>query len=173
MLSAEEKKVIFVFKSPEVMASSLGEDFGMGVKERNELSGELAAFAANYLIKKKGDKDSIDFTTKALGLAFQLNPRNRKLLVVNGQLKKGILPNRAETTYTKEAFAVLLVRRAEILLSQKGKKNFDVARAMVALAASIDPRNEDAVFAFEIQKIDYGKLSWGQFTDGSHEKKAP
>ncbi len=59
---------------------------------------------------------------------------------------------------------------AEILFQQKGGQNRLLARALIDLAVTIDPHNEDAIYAFELQKIDYGELKWRQFTDVAGRK---
>jgi hypothetical protein len=70
----------------------------------------------------------------------------------------------AETEYSRSTLAALLMQRAKVLFEQKGDENRLLARAMVDLAASFDPSNEDAIYAFELQKIDYGEVSWDRFT---------
>jgi hypothetical protein len=40
----------------------------------------------------------------------------------------------------------------------------------VELAAIIDPRNEDAVFAYENQRIDVGDIDWRLLTDAVKDK---
>jgi hypothetical protein len=40
----------------------------------------------------------------------------------------------------------------------------------VELSATIDPRNEDAVFAFEIQRIDSGDVDWRLVTEAAKDK---
>lgn len=86
-------------------------------------------------------------------------------MVLKHQLGKGILPKKVEMQYSPKTLASLFVTRAETLFEQKGEKNILLARALIDVAATADPMNEDAVYAFELQKIDYGAFPWEKFTD--------
>ena len=77
------------------------------------------------------------------------------------------MPKRVESGYSPKTLAALFVARAETLFEQKGESNRLLARALVDLAVTIDPHNDDAIYAFELQKIDYGELDWSQFTEAS------
>ena len=61
--------------------------------------------------------------------------------------------------------------RAKLLLKggEGTKKEKLLARYFIDVAAHIDPRNEDAVFECETQRIDFGDLDWGLLTVSSSE----
>ena len=141
------------------------EGLGLLDRERDEYATSLATFAANFVVEKEANPASLEFAQRALGLAMHLSSRNRKMMVLKHQLSKGILPQKVEVQYSPKTLAALFVTRAETLFEQKGDANILLARALIDIAATVDPTNEDAVYANEIQKIDYGELDWKQFTE--------
>ncbi|MFT6178893.1 MAG: hypothetical protein ACI9NQ_000948 [Paracoccaceae bacterium] len=164
-LEAQEAVPAFEFKTPIVRESVFKEGLGLLDRERDEYAGAMAAFATNYVVAEKADQASLNFASKALALALHLSSRNKRAMVTKFQLGKGILPKLVESEYSPKTLAALFVMRAETLFEQKGEKNRLLARALIDLAVTIDPHNEDAIYAFELQKIDYGELKWEQFTD--------
>jgi hypothetical protein len=56
------------------------------------------------------------------------------------------------------------------LEKQGGEENKRLARYFIQLAAEIDPTNEDAVYASEVQRLDHGALDWGLLTDPAAKK---
>jgi hypothetical protein len=40
----------------------------------------------------------------------------------------------------------------------------------VQLAANMDPRNEDAVYASEVHRLDHGEFDWSAITDPGKKK---
>lgn len=158
LLGQDESK--FEFEGPKVIESAFGRDFGMMVRERDEYATELAGYAANLVIEAEADPASLAFARRALAVALHLSSRNRRSIVVRHQLERGLLPNKVDLKYNGPTLASLLVTRAEALYEQGGERNQLAAQAFVYLAALIDPRNEDAVFAYELQKIDQGPFPW-------------
>jgi hypothetical protein len=61
--------------------------------------------------------------------------------------------------------ARLLLTRGQLLEKQAGEENKILARYFIQLAAEIDPKNEDAVYASEVQRLDHGALDWKLITD--------
>lgn len=169
-LDAQDTASVFEFETPIVRESVFKEGLGLLDRERDEYAGAMATFATNYVAEKKADKSSLDFARKALGLALHLSSRNKRAMVTKFQLGKGTLPKAVESEYSPKTLAALFVARAETLFEQKGEKNRLLARALIDLAVTIDPHNEDAIYAFELQKIDYGELKWSQFTDAPKVK---
>jgi hypothetical protein len=151
-LEAQEAVPAFEFKTPIVRESVFKEGLGLLDRERDEYAGAMAAFATNYVVAEKADQASLNFASKALALALHLSSRNKRAMVTKFQLGKGILPKLVESEYSPKTLAALFVMRAETLFE-------------IDLAVTIDPHNEDAIYAFELQKIDYGELKWEQFTD--------
>ncbi len=157
----------FEFKAPVVHQSVFKNGLGLVDRERDEYAGALATFATNHVVSAKASKESLGFARKALGLALHLSSRNKRAMVTKFQLSKGTLPKTVETKYSPKTLAALFVTRAETLFEQKGDNNRLLARALIDLAVTIDPHNEDAIYAFELQKIDYGELNWSRFTEAS------
>ncbi|MEY3897325.1 MAG: hypothetical protein RLZZ214_2846, partial [Verrucomicrobiota bacterium] len=48
-----------------------------------------------------------------------------------------------------------------------GAENKRLARYFIQLAAEMDPKNEDAVYASEVQRLDHGALDWSPLTDSA------
>ncbi len=91
-------------------------------------------------------------------------------MVVNFQLKQGILPEVKKGDYNPRTFSRLLLSRAKLLERHDNEREKLLARCFVELAALIDPRNEDAVFAYENQRIDSGEIDWRIITDAVKDK---
>ena len=89
-------------------------------------------------------------------------------MVVNFQLREGVLPEVKKGDYNPRTFSRLLMARAKLLL-KNGNENANeslLGRCFIEMAAHIDPRNEDAVFEYESLRIDSGELDWRLLTDG-------
>jgi hypothetical protein len=51
------------------------------------------------------------------------------------------------------------------LKQQGGVENGLLARVFTELAAEMDPKNDDAVYASELQRLDHGSVDWAALTD--------
>ncbi|MFK7909526.1 MAG: hypothetical protein AB8F34_02885 [Akkermansiaceae bacterium] len=156
------------YKKPTINQRLFGADLSMVGTERDEYASNLAAYAVKNLRDRNGDQDSLDLTRQILGLALHLSPRNKKSLVANAQLSRGIMPEPIAGDYNPEVFARLLLTRGKLLEKRDGASNAMLARYLIALSATIDPRNEDAVYESEIRRIDHGELSWKKMTDSKN-----
>lgn len=163
--SVAQKPVDFEFQAPVVLQSAFSDELGLVDRERDQYAEALAIFTTNYVVEKKASPDSLTFARRALGLALHLSSRNKRAVVTKFQLEKGTFPKTVAAEYSPKTLAALFVTRAETLFEQKGAENLLLARALIDLAVTIDPHNEDAIYAFELQKIDYGEIRWSQFTD--------
>lgn len=150
----------FVFEPPVVKVSRFGEEVKMMPKERDEYATNLAIHAANLVREEEADPVSLLTAKRLLATALHLSPRNRQALVTGFQLKKGILPEARQPDYTAPVLSRLLLSRARLLLRDDEEEGRVLARHFIELAATIDPRNEDAVFEFEVQRLDHGDLDW-------------
>ena len=112
----------------------------------------------------KGNQKSLDLARKVLGLGLHLSPRNKKCVVANAQLARGVAPGRIAADYEPEVFARLLLARGQLLEKNSKEINVTLARYFIDLAAIIDGRNEDAVYESELRRIDQGDLSWKLLT---------
>lgn len=160
----------FTWTAPQVERSIFKRDLGMLDTEREEYATNLANLAGNTVANAKASATSLSDARHMLGLALQLSPRNKRALVLNFQLSKGVLPEITESEYSPPVFARLLLTRGQLLEKQGGADNGLLARYFVQLAAELDPKNEDAVYASEVQRLDLGAVNWSSITDSADEK---
>ncbi len=168
MLDAAEALKPFGWEMPKITKSLFSNDLGMLDPEREEYATNLAHFAASQITSSKATATSLTEGRRVLALALHLSPRNKRALVVNFQLSKNILPEVVQGSYSPQVLARLLLTRGELLEKQGGTENKQLARYFIRLAASMDPKNEDAVYASEIQRLDHGDVDWAIITDPVH-----
>lgn len=164
-LHAEEDRKSFQWTPPKVTRSVFTAELGMLDSERDEYATNLATLAVNQVVAAKASASSLADARRMLALALQLSPRNKRAVVANFQLSKGILPEATEGNYSAQVFARLILTRGQLLEKQGGEENKRLARYFVQLAASLDPKNEDAVYASEVQRLDHGAVDWAPITD--------
>jgi len=162
---AAEPTKPFAWNPPKVAQSMFTPDLGMLNSEREEYATNLAALAANQIVAAKASSQSLAEARRLLGLALHLSPRNKRAIVVNFQLTKGLLPEVTASAYSPQVFARLLLSRGQLLEKQGGDENNRLAQMFVKLAAEMDSTNEDAVYASEVQRLDHGTLDWSAITD--------
>jgi hypothetical protein len=171
ILGAEENAKAFPWSAPKVVQSIFNHDLGMLDSERDEYATNLATIAANEVAKAKASPASLVDARRMLALALQLSPRNKRAVVVNFQLTKGVLPESMEGNYSPQVFARLILTRGQLLAKQGGEENQKLARYFIQLAAELDPKNEDAVYASEVQRLDHGAVDWTAVTDAEGKKE--
>lgn len=160
----------FTWKAPRVATSVFTHEMGLLAAEREEYATNLATHAANAIAQAKASPASLADARRTVALALQLSPRNRRAVVLNFQLEKSLLPEKTESNYSPQVFARLLLTRGQLLEKQGGLENQQLARYFVQLAAEMDPKNEDAVYASEVRRLDHGPLDWAAITDASAEQ---
>jgi hypothetical protein len=163
-LQAEEANG-FEWEAPKVMMSHFSREIGMLDSEREEYAGHLAGYAGNRVAAAHASPDSLEEARRLLAMALHLSPRNRKALVLSFQLSKGVLPEPVAVDFGPSALAKLLVSRAQLLKSQGGEENLELSRMFVQMAAHMDPRNEDAVYHSEVDRLEHGEIDWTPITD--------
>jgi hypothetical protein len=168
-ISALGAEGAFTWKSPRVATSIFTHEVGLLAAEREEYATNLASYASNAIARAKASPASLAEARRILALALQLSPRNRRAVVLNFQLEKGILPEMTESNYSPQVFARLLLTRGQLLEKQGGMENQRLARYFVQLAAEMDPKNEDAVYASEVRRLDHGSVDWAAVTDPTEE----
>lgn len=166
IVRADEGKRAFVWDGPKVVKSAFTQDLGMLDSERDEYATNLASIAVNQLVAAKASETSLDDARKMLALALHLSPRNKRAVVVNFQLSRGVLPDAVEGNYSTQVFARLILTRGQLLEKQGGDENKRLARYFIQLAASLDPKNEDVVYASELQRLDHGAVDWAPLMAG-------
>ena len=167
-LRAQEPKE-FDYTPPALGLRIFGDAVNMLAQERDEYATNLSIHAANLVVEKKASAPSLQSARRILALAMQLSPRNRQAHVVNGQLRKGVLPGVKKGDYSPAVLSRLLLSRARLLSQGNNESEKLLARCFIEISAEMDPRNEDAVFAYEIQRLDTGDIDWNAVTDPEKE----
>ena len=166
----EEVPFAAPYEAPVVEKALFGDDV-MLAAERKSYATNLATYAANLVSAKGAAKEALMSARRILALSLNLERRNKQAMVVNFQLRQGVMPKVKVGDYNPRTFSRLLMARAKLLLKGREgtKKERLLARYFIDVAAHIDPRNEDAVFECETQRIDFGDLDWGLLTVSSSE----
>jgi len=170
---AGEAAASFRWDPPEVKVSLFTNQLGLLMPEREDYATNLAILASNHVAEMKAAPASLAEARRMIGLALQLSPRNKRAVVTNFQLQKGIIPERMDGDYTRQSFARLALTRGHLLERQAGAENELLARYFTQLAAELDPTNEDAVYASEVQRLDGGSPDWAAITDPKEKFSEP
>lgn len=169
LVMAEEKKI--EYQAPVVGPGIFSDKLSMMDKEREEYAVNIADYVGNQVADAQGSPESLTQARRLLALSLHLSPRNRRAVVMNYQLEKGILPQKVEGDYSAEVLARLLLTRGQLLLKQTAQEDVLLGRCFVEVAAEMDPRNEDAVYASELLRLDNKKISWAMLTDVKVQKE--
>jgi hypothetical protein len=173
---AAEEKAKFEWKAPDTGAGVFTDALGLLDREREEYADNLTGYASNQVAAAKASVASLAEARRLVALALHLAPRNRKALVLSFQLSRGLLPEPVPGDYRPDVLAGLLYARGQTLKQQGGVENGLLARVFTELAAEMDPKNDDAVYASELQRLDHGSVDWAALTDvkpaGSEEPDA-
>ncbi|KAB2640372.1 MAG: hypothetical protein DVB26_05990 [Verrucomicrobia bacterium] len=161
---AEEAIKIPAWTPLKIQASAFSSDLGMLDAERQEYATNLANCAATGIVQAKGSPNSLEEARRLLTLALNLSPRNKRSLIINFQLGKGVLPEVAKGDYSPQVLARLLLTRGQLLTKQESPENLLLARMFFQLAAELDSKNEDAVYASEVDRLDHGNVDWTLLT---------
>jgi hypothetical protein len=164
-VSGQEAAGKFEWKEPKVGAGIFSDDLGMLDREREEYANSLAGYASNRVAEAKASATSLTDARRLVALALHLSSRNRKALVLNFQLSRGVLPEVVPGDYRPDVLARLLFTRSELLKKQGGAENTLLSRIFIELSAEMDPKNDDAVYAAELQRLDGGNVNWNAITD--------
>lgn len=169
LVMAEEKKIDY--KAPVVGAGIFTDKLGMMDKEREEYAINIANYAGNKIVEAKASPESLAQARRLLALSLHLSSRNRKAVVMNYQLEKGILPQKVEGDYSSEVLARLLLTRGQLLIKQPAEEDVLLGRCFIEVAAEMDAHNDDAVYASELLRMDNKKINWSMFTDFKLQKE--
>lgn len=145
------------------ITKSLFADFSMLVQERDEYATNLTRLALTAIHEDPESEAAVSEARRLLALALHLSIRNRSAVVANHQLSRGILPEEIKADYSTQVFARLLLTRGKILKKQEAASDKFVGECFVEISAALDPRNEDAVYEFELQKLDGRQVDWAPF----------
>lgn len=155
----------FEWVAPEIGAGLFTGELGMLDRERDEYANSLAGYAQSRVATAKASAASLGEARRLIALALHLSSRNKKATVLRYQLSKGVLPEAAPGDYQPDVLARLLFERSVELKKQGGAENQLCARIFTELSAEMDPKNEDAVYASEMQRLDHGSVNWKSLTD--------
>ncbi len=162
---AEEPKPNFNWQPLRIQNSLFTRDLAMLDTEREEYATNLASVAVQRIVTDKASPQSLSEARRLLALALHLSPRNKRAIVVNFQLSKGMLPEVIDRDYTPQVFARLLLTRGQLLAKEEAAQNQELARIFIHLSAVLDPKNEDAIYASEVDRLDHGTPDWSRITD--------
>ena len=169
LLAEADPGKAFAYQPPVVEKCLFDDSLSMFDRERVEYATNLATYAAKCVVEKGADAASLEQARRIIGLALHLSPRNRQALVVNFQLKQGVLPEVKKGDYNPRTLSRLLLSRARLLAQGENENGKLLAGCFVELAALIDPRNEDAVYAYEIQRLESGDVDWRLITEATQD----
>jgi hypothetical protein len=172
-ISAADAPKTFAWNPPKVTHSQFSSELGMLDSERDAYATNLADQAAKQVVTAQASPESLADARRMIAVAFHLSPRNKRAIVVNFQLSKSLLPEISEGNYSPQVLARLLLSRGQLLEKQGGDENKRLARCFVQLASNMDPKNDDAVYASEIHRLDRGPLDWSTITDCPEKKPEP
>ncbi|MEI6676493.1 MAG: hypothetical protein WCO57_15085 [Verrucomicrobiota bacterium] len=156
----------------KIQVSAFSRDLGMLDAERQEYATNLANCAATGIVQAKASTASLEISRRLLTLALNLSPRNKRSIILNFQLTKGMLPEVAKGDYSPQVLARLLLTRGQLLAKQDNPENLLLARLFFQLAAELDPKNEDAVYSSEVDRLDHGNVDWTFLTRPRPEPEA-
>ncbi|CAN5386930.1 hypothetical protein BH23VER1_BH23VER1_11020 [soil metagenome] len=142
-------------------------DLSMMKHEGGALAAEMAAHCANVLgplVVEGEDFRAAFLARRMLGLALLLDPGCVGAKATDAALAGGLRPPRLEGSYSGSLLAQILLTRGELLLEAGGESNREVAGYFLAVGAELDPRNEDAVYAWELYQLDAPPVDWTKLT---------
>jgi hypothetical protein len=172
-LHAQESKGAFPWEPIKAEGKTFTRQLGMLDSEREEYATSFANYAANRVAAAKATPASLEEARRLISLALHLSPRNKRAVILNFQLSQGTVPEAVAVDFSPETLSRLIATRAGILAKQPGDENLLVARMFMQLAARIDPRNEDAVYASEVQRLDHGPVDWAALTNAGAPPQTP
>ncbi|HVJ45687.1 MAG TPA: hypothetical protein VM511_04830 [Luteolibacter sp.] len=173
-LPAQEEAGKFAWAPIRAEGRTFSPELGMLDSEREQYATNFANLAVNRVAAAKATPASLEQARKLVSLALHLSPRNKRAVIVNFQFSQGTLPEPVAVDFSADAMARLLFTRAALLLKQEGQENQIVARMFTQLAAQLDPKNEEAVYASEVQRLDHGEIDWSVLTHAqAATRKAP
>jgi len=161
---ADEPPKSFAWVPLKIQVSAFSSDLGMLDAERQEYATNLANCAATSILQAKASPASLELGRRLLTLALNLSPRNKRSIILNYQLGKGMLPEVAKGDYSPQVLARLLLTRGQLLTKQESAENLMLARLFFQVSAELDPKNEDAVYASEVDRLDHGNVDWTVLT---------
>jgi hypothetical protein len=130
--------------------------------ERMQLADELAAFARNGHVT---DPQHMSLARKALAIALRLDPVNKKAMVADMQMSRGLEVTGIDTKHPGLAFSGFLMSNVAKL--KDGSDDVVLRGYLVSMASEIDARNEDAIYQAALMKRKKETVDWVRLLDGA------
>ena len=108
--------------APKVIEAVFLHGVTMLDSEKEEYASNLSAYAVKVIRDKPQSAKALEDGRRVLALALHLSPRNRKAVVANFQLSKGLTPKPQTGDYSEKVFSRLLVTRGDLLYEEGGEK---------------------------------------------------
>lgn len=163
--SAQSKEQRVEWTPVKVTKSLFPREMGMLDSEREEYADHLVGLAVNRIREAPKADASLVLARRMIALALHLSPRNKRAVVANFQLTKGIVPEAIAADLLPQSFSRLLFTRGQMLEKQGGEANLLLARYLYELATGLDPKNEDAIYLSELRRLELGDVKWAELTD--------
>ena len=163
--SAQPKDQRVEWAPLKVTQSLFPREMGLLDSEREEYANHLVGLAVNRIREAPKAEANLTLARRMMALALHLSPRNKRAVVANFQLGKGILPEPIAADLLPQSFSRLLLARGQTLEKQGGDANLLLARYLYELATDLDPKNEDAIYLCELRRLERGELKWSDLTD--------
>ena len=158
----KEEQFKIEWRPLKIAKSQFPRSIAMMDAERDNYAGNLAGVAIVQLRDRKVDKSSRELALRMMSVALHLSPRNKRAVVLNAQLGRGMVPQPPEVDYQPKTLSALLMNRAKLLEKEGGKENVGLAGYLFHLASELDPKNEDAIYLSELFRINHGEVDWSK-----------
>lgn len=149
----------------KITQSLFPREMGMLDAEREEYADHLAGLAVGRIRKEPASVANMMWARRMMALALHLSPRNKRAVVANFQLGRGLVPEAVDAGLLPESFSRLLFARGQMLEKQSGHANLRLARYLYELATELDPKNEEAIYLSELRRLEQGEINWSELTD--------
>jgi len=163
--SAQPKELRVEWTPVKVTQSLFPREMGMLDSEREEYANHLVGLAVNRIREAPEAEASIVLARRMIALALHLSSRNKRAVVANFQLAKGIVPEANANDMLPQSLSRLLLSRGQMLEKQGGDANLLLSRYLYELASDLDSKNEDAIYLSELRRLERGDVQWSELTD--------
>lgn len=162
---AEPKRQLADWQPMKITRSLFPREMGMLDAEREEYADHLVSLAVGRIRKEPASVAGMMWARRMMALALHLSPRNKRAVVANHQLSRGLVPEAVDAGLLPESVSRLLFARGQMLEKQGGEANLRLSRYLYELAAELDPKNEDAIYLSELRRLEQGEVRWSELTD--------
>lgn len=136
------------------------EKIGLSSTQKSEIATQLAQVIR--LLASKDPKPPYELATKALGIAFILDPENRTAVISNLQFTKNIRFENIPEEPSAATVALNLFKIAQNLKDQADENPRIFRRYLMDVALQINPSNEDLLYEHEMLRRREGDADWSK-----------